>query len=226
MRFSSFCVFFLVSISVFGQSNQKFANPEAASYAPIQLSASQAAQESEQVKNTCGFSSAYIGKSDMEYLMNLSKCVGIRVYNGKADSRQQFCGVLAVAIDENGKEIGHFMANKYFDVGSVDAGSGYNLDKINQSSAKNMVNNVAQSSSLDYQKVYFSKTTVTNRLEVQGATGLHIRPGEVGGYKTMMISAAKLDKGTISDLDDTYMKSSRPCPVQCGDTGNYLVEPK
>ena len=183
-------------------------------------------EESNQVKGTCGFSGAYIAKSDLDYLMNLNKCVGIRIYNGKEDAKEQFCGVIAVAINEDGKEIGHFMASKYFDVGSEDEGGSYSVQKIGQNNAKDRITNVANSSSLDYQKVFFSKSTVNERLTVSGATGVHIRPGEVGGYKTMMMSSAKLDKGSLTDLGDKYLKSKLPCPVQCGDTGNYLVEPK
>lgn len=216
----------LLVIEVNGQSTIKYTSPETGQFAPIQLTSSVAKQEAQAASGSCGYSSAYFDKTELESLMSAKGCVGIRIYNAKVNETQHHCDVVAVAVNEDGKEIPSF-GKKYLHGSSFDNNPSCPSSKVNKNNAKGYVENVANSSSLEYQKVFFSKSLINERLAVAGGTtGINVLPGDLSGEKTMMVSAAKLEGGKLTDLGDAYMKSKLPCPTDCGDTGNYLVAPK
>ena len=219
-------LFFCSCTQLIAQSQIRYSSPEPKGYEPVMMNSQDAKSEASAQSSSCGYSSGFFGKSDIENLMGVNNCVGIRIYNAKVSSSQANCDIVAVAVDENGKEIGPTMGKKYLHATSFDNDAGCASTKLSKSNAKSYVSNVANSGSIEYQKVFFSKATINERLAVRESTGINVIPGSLQGEKTMMISAAKLDGGKLTDLGDTYMKSKLPCPTDCGDTGNYLVEPK
>lgn len=208
------------------QTAIKYTSPEEAQYAPISVRASDAKQEASALSTVCGYTSSFFSKQAIEDLMSHRTCIGVRIYNAKSDQSQAMCDMVAVAVDENGKEVGPALGKKYLHARSFDNDSNCPSSKVSKSNARNYVSNVANTSALEYQKVFFSKALIETLLTVPEATGITVIPGNLNGQKTMMASAAKLDKGKVVDLGGSYMKSKLPCPYDCGDTGNYLVEPK
>ena len=95
------------------QSDFKYSSPEQKGLEPVAVDASTAKSESAKATQTCGYSQVFYTKSDLDYLMNLSDCVGVRFYNGKMDEKTSNCEMIAVAVNADGKEIGHLMSNKY-----------------------------------------------------------------------------------------------------------------
>lgn len=216
----SFC------LSSMAQSSIKYSSPEASGYEPVPVELSKAKTEASSVAGVCGYSSAFYTRSDIQYLMDLSQCVGIRIYNGKDDAKQTYCEVIAVAVDENGKEIGHFAVNKYMHVQPFDSDQNCTAKKVSKSFAKGCVQVVADDKVLNYQKVFFSKAFVDQRLAISNSTGIAVIPGTDSTNSSMMMAAAKLEDGKITEMEENYFRSQLPCPVDCGETDNYLVPPK
>ncbi|MBI1288503.1 MAG: hypothetical protein GC178_13110 [Flavobacteriales bacterium] len=208
-----------------GFSQTMYSSPEPRGSEPISVKKADAIAEAESVSDACGYNRAFISSDDLTNLLSPSAAVGVRIYNAKESSDQANCDIITVAVDANGKEIGPALTNKYLHAESYDENNSCSAKKISKSKATGCVSNVANSK-LNYQKVFFSKSVLQNQLKVSGATGITIIPGQISGGSTMMIMAAKLENGKITELETDYLKSQLPCPTDCGDSGNYLVDPK
>lgn len=213
-----------VSISS-AQTSFKYTSPEKSGLEPVAVEASTAKSESASAAPTCGYSQVYYSKRDLDYLMDLSDCVGIRFYNGKIDEKTSNCEMIAVAVNPDGKEIGHLASNKYLHANSYDVDTQCESKKVSKSNARGCVEHVADDKSLTYQKVFFSKDFLKKRLEVSN-NGIVIIPVDSRDGSTMMVAGAKLENGKITELEGTYYRSQLPCPTDCGNTDNYLVYPK
>ncbi|MCF8277968.1 MAG: hypothetical protein K9J17_14640 [Flavobacteriales bacterium] len=212
-----------ISIGIAQAQTPMYSSPEPTEQSPIQVKKSDAISEATSVSKTCGYNQAYISIKDLEALLSPSSCVGIRIYNAKESSDQQNSDIIAVAVDQNGKEIGS--TSKYLNAKSYDENQSCPSRRIGKSKAVGCVKNITNSS-LNYQKVFFSKAVLKERISVSGMTGIMVIPGELSGGSTMMICAAALDGGKLTALEANFLKSQLPCPTDCGDSGNYLVEPK
>lgn len=213
----------LISSSMFGQNF--YSSPEPKGSAPLSVDKADALSEASAAGETCGYNRAFIASTELQSLLSTSGAVGVRFYNAKEDANQRNCDIITVAVDANGKEIGPSLGNKYLHAESYDQNTECSTRKVTKSKATDCVSTVANSN-LNFQKVFFSKSVLEERLKVGNATGITIIPGEVSGASTMMIMAANLDKGSINELESSYLKSQLPCPTDCGDSGNYLVAPK
>lgn len=202
-----------------------YSTPEPKGSEPLTIKKNDAELEASSLSGTCGYSRAFLQSSELQSLLATSGAVGVRIYNSKEDAEQRNCDIIAVAVDANGKEIGSALTNKYLQAESYDKNTECSSKKLTKSKAATCVSTVANSN-LNSQKVFFSKSVLEERLKIGNATGITVIPGEISGASTMMIMAANLDKGTINELEDTYLKSRLPCPTDCGDSGNYLVAPK
>lgn len=202
-----------------------YSSPEPKGSEPMVMKVSDALAEAASVSSSCGYTRAYISSADIQNLMSLKDAVGIRIYNAKETSGQRYCDIVAVAVNNAGKEIGPQIGNKYLHAESHDASNSCTSKRISKSKAQGCVNTVATSDLID-QKVFFSRSMLSDRIKVQNATGISILPGQLPEGSTMMVAAAKLENGKLTELEDNYLKSRLPCPTDCGDSGNYLVAPK
>ncbi|TNF28316.1 MAG: hypothetical protein EP314_03975 [Bacteroidetes bacterium] len=202
-----------------------YSSPEPKGSEPVSVRKSDAIAEASSLSGACGYSRAYLSTADLQGLLNTSSAVGLRIYNAKETADQKNCDIVTVAVDANGKEVGPVFGNKYLHAESYDVNTSCPSSKISKTKASGCVSTVANSN-LNYQKVFFSRSLLETRFRIDGSTGITIIPGEINGGSTMMVMAAKLDNGTIVELEDSYLKSQLPCPTDCGDSGNYLVAPK
>ena len=216
--------FAILSSVAFAQSDIKYTSPETEAFKPVEVKTADALREAESLSASCGYTKAFFSKEDLNTLMKVSGCVGIRIYNAKESERQTNCDVIAVAVDATGKEIGAFAKNKYLHAESYDENTSCNSKKLSQSRAEACVKNVA-SSKLEYQKVFFSKSLVDNSLNAAGSGGIAVLPGSNGSQATMMIAGASLSNGKLTEVESNYHKSQLPCPTDCGDPVHYLVAP-
>lgn len=211
---------FLTSGSAFAQTI--YSSPEEKGTEPISIKKSEAITEAAEVSGTCGYNRAYISSADLQALLSVDGAVGIRIYNAMESSEQKNCDIVAVAVDAEGNEIG--AEKNYLLAKSYDENTSCAASTVSRDHAQRSVETVAESK-LKYQKVFFSKAVLEERLNVNKATGITIIPGSINGVSTMMIMAATLADGKISELESNYLKSQLPCPTDCGDSGNYLVSP-
>lgn len=212
----------IYSGSVFSQSTN-FTDPEPSGMEPVSMTKAEANTESSKEAGACGYSKAFVASSDLNALMDLNDCVGVRIYNGKEDSKETYGSVIVVAIDGKGKEIGKFGSNKYMNVQCLDSDPNCQAKKVSKNHAKGCVETVAYDNAMNYQKVFFSRSFIQER--IANSNGISIMPGTDGKTSTMMISGAKLSNGKITEMEDYYYRSQLPCPTDCGETDNYLVDP-
>ena len=220
----SILVFVCFVFGTAGSFAQMYSNPEPADKSPLQIKKGDALAEASSVSKSCGYNQAYISKEDLDALLSLSRSVGIRIYNAKETTGQSNCDIIAVAVDEAGKEIGATFSSKYVHTESFDDNKSCPSKRISKSKASGCVSNVLKTD-LNYQKVFFSKSTIDARWNVSGATGIKLIPGQLSGGSTIMIMASQLTSGELKELEASYLKSQLPCPTDCGDSGNYLVAP-
>ena len=216
-------VFTVSSSAVFAQSF-KYTSPESAEFKPVEVKTNDALNQAQTLGEICGYTKAYFSKDELQALLKLSGCVGLRIYNAKESDKQTNCDVIAVAINSSGKEIGPVFGNKYLHAKSYDENTSCTSKKLSQSKARDFVIKVANSQ-LEYQKVFFSKDLIDKRLNTEGSAGVAIIPGKNGSQTTILTTGANLVKGKISEVEAKYYKSQLPCPTHCGDTSQYLVSP-
>ena len=62
--------------------------------------------------------------------------------------------------------------------------------------------------------------------EQDGCKWVLLTPADDGrSHKTIMAIGVSLNNGRLTNMGDSYTRSLLPCPSDCGDTGNYLVDP-
>ncbi|MCF8465022.1 MAG: hypothetical protein K9G41_09280 [Flavobacteriales bacterium] len=203
---------------------QIYSSPEPKDKGLIEVKKEEAIAEASEMSKACGYSHAYISTEDLFALTNISKSVGIRVYNSKESIEQSSCDVIVVAVDAEGKEIGSGLNSKYVQIQSPEINKSCPSRRISKSKASGCVSNTIKTD-LTYQKVFFSNESLMARIKIPGATGIKLIPGKFAAGSTMMIVAAKLESGSLIELEANYLKSQLPCPTDCGDSGNYLVAP-
>lgn len=200
---------------------------------PTEISADQAAIESRELIQTCGFGSVFISRLDIEDLLKTEKCVGIRFYISMESGGQKYADVIAVAIDETGQEIGNNFQRTYLMVKSLDEKSYPAYARgLNVYEAERCVSNLSGGKSgLDPYVGYLGSETLRSLLE-QECDGIRVYPSEVRiddkTYHSMSYGAAKTSDGEILDVYDVYYQAMHPCPTDCGGDGdkNYLWNSK
>ena len=212
-----------LTLGAHAQSNFKYSSPEAREFEPIAIETAMAKTEAASLTESCGYSKVFYSKADLENLMNLSNCVGVRFYNGLADEKDANCQIIAVAVTENGKEIGHGKSSSYLHASSYDQDAKCTAHNVTKSNARSCVEHVANHRSFVSQKVFFSRDFLKARMAK--ADGVVLIPAYSEEANTMMVAGATLEDGQISELEGNYYKSQLPCPTDCGNPGNYLVSP-
>lgn len=209
-----------------------YSDPEPSSHAPVSVPEAEIEEEVSINYGICGFSGVYFKKEDINNLLKETGCVGVRFYNGKEETSQYFSDVLAVAIDANGKELG---ANPNYVLSrALDLNGALVTTNVTKSHAKSCVSNLDLSNSFVRYTSYFSKSSLNEALNPKSATGLKVVPGHrvfttstntEQVCRTMSIVPVMIDQNKLKNLSGTYLKGLEPCPVSCGDTGEYLVAP-
>ncbi|MCF8277967.1 MAG: hypothetical protein K9J17_14635 [Flavobacteriales bacterium] len=166
---------------------------------------------------TCGFSSAYIQTSDLQELMKVKNCVGIRFYVSMENPKQRFAAVIAVAIKSNGQEIGDFLERKYHLARPLDDHYPDEFVKMNLSSAKKCVYYLRDGvAGLTPYAAYLGVESINALLNTPGATGIRIYSSGYDTLRTMAFGAVKYENKEVKDVGGNYLQSSLPCPVDCG----------
>lgn len=207
------CLFALVSPSI----AQTFQTKDT----PLQKELLAVVDEANVFLSTCGFSSVYIQSSDLRELLNVKKCVGIRFYVAMEDPNQRFADVIAVAINQDGKEIGDFLERKYHLARPLDAHYPDEFEKMNLSAAKKAVYNLRDGvAGISPYASFLSIESLNSLLATSGATGVRIYSsgfsGSNGQLRTMSFGAVKYENKEVNDLGGKYLQSQLPCPVDCG----------
>lgn len=176
---------------------------------------------------TCGFSSVYIQTSDIQELLNVKKCVGIRFYVAMEDPNQRFADVIAVAINSEGKEIGDFLERKYHLARPLDAHYPDEFQKMNLSSAKKAVYNLRDGvAGIKPYATFLGIESLNTLLGTKGATGIRIYSsgfsGSKGNLRTMSFGPVLYENKEVKDIGGSYLQSLLPCPVDCGGD-SYLL---
>lgn len=188
---------------------------------PLQKELLTVVDEANVFLSTCGFSSVYIQSSDLRELLNVKKCVGIRFYVAMEDPNQRFADVIAVAINQDGKEIGDFLERKYHLARPLDAHYPDEFEKMNLSTAKKAVYNLRDGvAGISPYASFLSIESLNSLLATSGATGVRIYSsgfsGSNGQLRTMSFGAVKYENKEVNDLGGKYLQSQLPCPVDCG----------
>ena len=220
INLSTLC-FLFISSTTYGQL---YSNPEPSGSAPISVPVSTAESEANGLVGSCGYSGGFFSKSDLQFVMGINKVIGVRIYNSKESSGQQYTDIIMAGVDGNGKERVKTFTKSYVHAASVNSDANCSAQHISTSYAKGCVNNVASNGSLEYQKVYFSNTVIDQLLNSNGSVnGLKVIPGMFEGHSTMLLAPASLSNGKLTVIGNEYLKSRLPCPIDCGDESNYLV---
>lgn len=203
-----------------------YSSPESPEYQPIVLSVDEATNKATEASGRCAYSQSFFSSSDLNRLLSISKCVGVRFYNGFMNEQDKNASMVAVAVDETGKEIGKVFSNNYLCVASFDQSAKCESLTLSKSKARVCVENVADSD-VTSQKVFFSKALIEARLTTKNANGISLLPtiNDRSEY-TMSISGAEFANGKITVVESNYYQSELPCPTDCGNTDDYLVAPK
>ena len=210
----------------FAQDKPMYSSPESKEYKPSILSIDEATRKAEQAGGSCAYTQAFISSGDLNGLLSISKCVGVRFYNAFQNQSDKYASMIAVAVDENGQEIGKTFSNKYLCVASLDKSSKCEAQSLSKGKARTCVENVAYSDQTS-QKVFFSKALLEDRLLSKNAAGISLLPAiNDRSEATISISGAYYDNGRINVVETEYYMSELPCPTDCGDTDDYLVAPK
>lgn len=188
---------------------------------PKTIENSEALKRTKAALSVCGFVSAYFQKSDLLDLMDVKNCVGIRFYIAMQDPMQRYSDVIAVAVNENGKEIGNFLERKYHLAKSLDAHYPDEYSKMNRSTAKRYVSNLNEFSKLEPFAVFMGMENLNQLLSAAECSGIRIysgtMDGTVGSTRTMLYGSTKVEGRLVKDVGLSYSISHLPCPVDCGD---------
>jgi hypothetical protein len=208
-----------------------FSDPEVDTHTPVQLSKDEAEREAYDNLGFCGFSGAYFKKEDLEKLLSLEGCTGLRFYNGKENTKNFYASVIAVAIDAKGKELG--VEPNYALSVALDQKGSVGSKMVAKTYAKQCVSNLDASKSFIRYTSFVSKSVLVELLTTKGSTGLRVRPAQrffemANGSKEMLrtvtVSAATVEGDKVIDVTDHVVKSLLPCPTCCGDSdGGYLL---
>lgn len=209
-----------------------FPNPETGGDRPTMVKPKVAETEALAKSSVAGFTGAYFDKSAILDLLEPTNAVGIRFYIAMQNPKQRFSDIIAVAINEDGKEVAAFLEKKYRSVPSLDM---YYPEDLNKKShwlpkrvarihVQNLLNGAA-----GYKKftAYYSKSVIYDLFKIDGMTGIRMRPSteEGTGNTTMNMGPVRVVGNNVEDIVGTdYLRSNLPCPVDCGDTGEYLWE--
>jgi hypothetical protein len=180
-----------------------------------------AAKANDQVE-TSGFTSAYFQKSDLNELIDVKGCVGIRFYVAMEDPKQKFADVIGVAINETGKEIGDFLSRKYHLAKPLDAHYPQEFKKMDRSNAKRCVDNLKNGvGKVEPFAGYLGTASILKLVEEGGASGIRIYAAIVTkgstSYRTMSFGSVSVNGKLINNVGTDYLESNLPCPVDCGD---------
>lgn len=196
---------------------------------PTPVSNESASNEAKTSSEACGFGSVFFHRKDVEELMDLKSCVGLRFYIAAERPDQRYADVIAVAINANGKEIAKFLERKYHLAKSLDAHYPHEFEKMDKYKAKSKVFMLMQGSlKLDPYVGYIGIERIQWLLKDNDAEGIRIYPAmyekEGKDYRTMSFGAVRLDDKQVLDLENDYLEGRLPCPVDCGGDGdkNYL----
>lgn len=218
----------LLLIPFFGAAQEKpmYSSPESDEFAPRILSISEATSKAEQAGGSCAYTQAFISSSDLTKLLNISKCVGVRFYNGLQNESDKYASMIAVAVDAYGNEIGRTFSNNYLCVASVNKSSKCETSTLSKGKARNCVEFVS-SSDLISQKVFFSKALLEDRMNSKNANGVSLLPAiNDRSEHTISVAGASYENGKVTAAETNYYMSELPCPTDCGNTDDYLVAPK
>lgn len=218
--------FLCFNLCSFSQEKPMYSSPEASEYQPVVLSVNDAIANAERASGSCAYTQTFVSSEDLTRLLSISKCVGVRFYNGFMTEQDKNASMIAVAVDETGKEIGKVFSNNYLCVASLDQSARCESQSLSKSKARVCVENVVNAD-LSSQKVFFSKALLEERMRAKNATGVSILPAiNDRDESTMSVSGASFANGKITVVESEYYQSELPCPTDCGNTDDYLVAPK
>lgn len=188
---------------------------------PKEIQATEAVNSATDMAETCGFGSAYFAKKDLEELMDVKGCVGIRFYIAMERTDQRHADIIGVAINTYGKEIGDFLARKYHMAKALDAFFPNDFEKMDKYKAKKNVDNlIAGNQKLTPYVSYLGVSGLGNLLNIDGAQGVRIYPSELirdsKPYRTMSFGAVRVDGKNVVNVWDRYLQGNLPCPTDCG----------
>ena len=198
---------------------------------PRTVSATEAEVNSKELIRKCGFSSVFFQADDLYQLVQIQEATGIRFYIAKQISTQEFVDVIAVAINESGKELEEKPNRSYLMKRSLDDGKTWYNAATGLSSvmASSYVQNIKLGKEeLESYTSYLGRENLQSLLEI-GGDGIRIYSSEVklddGTFNTMSFGVVKYFKGnSLENGSEEYMLSKDPCPIVCGGEGdmNYL----
>ncbi len=144
---------------------------------PEIITAEDAAAAAKDLIDVCGFGSVYFHEKDLEELLSVKNCAGLRFYIAMERPDQRFTDVIAVAINEKGKEIGDFLERKYHMAKALDAFYPHDFEKMGNSKAKKYVDNLINGDSkLEPYVGYLGIERIEALLATEKANGIRIYP--------------------------------------------------
>lgn len=195
---------------------------------PTEISSDEASTNARSLTSTCGFSSAYMNRYDIQDLLKIDQCVGVRFYISKEKTDQSYADVTAVAINEQGNELKSDFQRTYLMVRDLTKSYPSYAIGLNVYQAERCVNNLSSGKSgIEPYTGYLGRDALTQLLE-SGGDGLRIYPSnvELDGrmYRSMTFGAVSARDGSVRDVSGTYLQAMHPCPIDCGGDGemNYL----
>lgn len=197
---------------------------------PVEVSSESVAEQAKSLASTCGFESAYFSVNDIKDLLSISGCVGVRFYVSMESKSQKYTDVMAVSINKNGTELkGSNSQRQYLMTKPMEVQFLYNAIGMNQYEAKNDVSNLDNSGSkINHFVSYIGKDGLDKLLMSSGCDGIRVYPSEVtldgASYLSMAYGSVGFSKNDLTNLEDVYLQSQHPCPIDCGGDGdkNYL----
>lgn len=195
---------------------------------PQSVDVAAVAKDAKSLLGTAGFENVYFSKADIQDLITESS-VGIRFYVCKATKNQSYADVMAVSINADGNELKTKNANRqYLFTMDVNTRFLYNALGVNSAIASSRVANLESGSpKIDYYTSYLGNETLKTLINTEGADGIRIYPANIEidkeTYRTMCFGSVKVNQGTISNLSNTYLLATHPCPVQCGGSGGQYL---
>ena len=188
---------------------------------PKEVAASEAAVVAKSMIPTCGFGGAYFAKKDLEDLMDVKGCVGVRFYIAMERTDQRYADIIAVAINAYGKEIGDFLSRKYHMAKPLDAFFPSDFQKMDRFKAQGYVNQLIEGKEKLIPYVsYLGVSGINSLLNTASAVGIRIYPSELirdeKPYRTMSFGAVRVNGNIVEDASSFYLQGSLPCPTDCG----------
>lgn len=220
------CVLFiLIQVNFSAAQNPKVFPTDCS---PNEIAAKDVEVQAKSLFPTCGFGSAYISNADLEDLLNVETSVGVRFYISMEKVDQGYADLTAVAIDQNGKEIGSKFQRTYLTVKPLEVSTPSYAKGLNLYEAEKFVKNlVASKSNLKPYVGYLGAENLQRLMKTQ-SDGIRVYPSEIQlegkTYHTMSFGSVAVGSKGLTNTTDIYLQAVHPCPIACGGDGetNYL----